>query len=223
MIPVEEIRRRLEERSAEDRREAWLLIGLGVPFAVAGLLVLSFGLFLLFVLLPVRLGWGPKYFVALGVAVAAAAVDTWRRPSESWYRANYYLSDGTLATSDALTIGEGWAAGVPAMASVTDPHNWVTRGGQIANGCSNLVLGGPRNIRRGIERLRLVRRRSLPANVNAAAEFLAWLSEHAPVGETELAEALRRRPVLAPGYALAGELGFLARKTVDGRKTLGLK
>lgn len=218
-----EVRRRLEARGREDRHDAWLLVGLGVPFAAAGLLFLSGGLFMLLLLLPIGIGWGAKYLLAVGVSFAAALIDTWRHPSEHWYRARFYLADGTVAGDEAATIADGWAAGMPAMASATDPHNWAARGAQLANGCSNLVLGGFRNIRKGVERLVLARRRSRPENVNAANEFLGWLSEHAPVDPRDLEAHLTRRPVLVAGYALAVELGFIGGKLVDGRKFIELR
>jgi hypothetical protein len=204
---------RLKERNAEDRGQAWSLILLGIPFALGAWLGLSWGLTMLLWFSGVA-GLGASFAVSGAVVAAAMAVDTWRHPSEYWHRANYFvLGDPTLVAADGLF------AGMPLMASVSDPGNLAERGRELSSGCANVALAGPRNVRRGVELLRLIRARA--ASEPSARLFLDWLRERAPAKEADVAEAFAKTPPLYRGFLLAREVGLVAiRSTPEGRLLL---
>lgn len=223
-----EIERRLAERNRRDSHSGWLLIILGIPFAIVGILTLSWLItFLLILTAPVEWSWGACFIVALSAVMVAATIDCWRHPSEHWKEARYYLTDGTVsgATFDGwfLEHQKGGFSGMPLMTNMSDPHNWAMRGSAIANGCGNLVLGGPRNIRKGIEALRLIRVRSNKKTIDGAMELLSRIERAGSTEENELHETLAAEPRLRSGYLLADQLGFLARRLVDGKKIVSLR
>ena len=204
---------RLKERNAEDRAQAWSLILLGAPFALVVWLGLSWGLTLLLWLTGVA-GLGAGFAIAGAVVAAVLVVDTWRHPSEYWHRARYFVDgDPTLVAAD------GVFAGMPLMASVSDPGNLAEHGRQLSAGCANVALGGTRNIRKGVEMLRMSKARA--ASAPAARLFLAWLGERGPTKEADVAEAFANQPDLHRGFQLARELGLVAiRPTPEGRLVL---
>lgn len=220
-----ELQKRLRERCEEDRSSARLLIVLGIPFALGSLVGLAFPLsFLLWLL-------GLKYWLAGSLsflAVAGAlAFDVWKHPSEHWRVARYYRG-GTIDTStdpDAVTLAaaDGIFAGMPLMASVSDPANLAEHGSAILRGCSNLLLGGPRNIRKGLELLRAVEAREDSRVESAAVRFLAWLKQEEPVTEEEVAERVGKDAILRQGFTLAHELGFLRRRKDGPQRLLEMK
>ncbi len=207
---MQDVDARLAERHAEDRSQAWSLIALGIPFALGSWLFLSWMLTLLLWVLKLA-GLGTSFGIAAGVVAILLAVDTWRHPSEYWHQANYFVPSG----NDSLLSGDGWSAGMPLMASVSDPGNLAERGRVISSGCANVALGGPRNVRKGFELLRLAKARQAAAP--AARKFLVWLRDRSPLPETELpTDAFLRR-----GFLLARELGLLAvRSSPEGRHVL---
>ena len=212
-----ELQRRLAEKCREDRGQAKLLIALGIPFAAASVFGMTFMLSSLLWLV------GVKYLLAsilsFVVVLGAAAFDTWKHPSEHWKVARYYQA-GTI---DSPLVADGAFAGMPLMASISDPANLIEHGSMLSQGCANVILGGPRNIRKGIEQLRAAERRSDPQVESAAVRFLAWLKEKQPVTEEEVAEAVRKDPSLQKGFALAHELGFLRRRKDGPQRLLEFK
>lgn len=220
-----ELQRRLAEKCREERAQARLLIALGIPFAAVTVLGMTFLLAALLWFLGVRYALAfPISF--LGVC-GAVAFDTWKHPSEHWKVARYYLA-GTIDTQsdpNAVTLvqGEGAFAGMPLMAAVSDPANLAAQGGMIASGCANVILGGPRNIRKGMEQLRSVRAKEEPAVESAAVRFLAWLKEHEPVTEQDVLALVAKDPSLRKGFALAGELRFLSRRRDGPQRLLEMK
>lgn len=115
----------------------------------------------------------------------------------------------------ATALGSGFH-GMPLMADVTDPENLAALERAQRTGCANVVLAGPRHVRKGIELLLLIRRRrGAPPGASA---FAAWLAEAGPTPEAALHAFLNERPELAPGFLLASELGLLSvRRTEQGR------
>lgn len=205
---------RFAERNAEDRRQAWALIALGVPFALGGWLFLSWAVTLLLWFLS-PLGLGASFAVAGGVVAALMAIDTWRNPSEFWHRARYFVP-GVGPGDRALIARDGPFAGMPLMAPM-DPTNLAEHGRTVSSGCANVVLGGPRNIRRGIEQLRLVRART--AGVPALRSFLKWLHDRGSLAEAELAAAVEEDADRRLGFLLAREIGLLTfSPSADGRR-----
>lgn len=214
---MEELARKLEEKNREDRKSAWLLIALGIPVAVIGFAVISGLLFLLLLMLPPDGRSAAKGAVAAAVVLAAVVTDVWRHPSEHWHRGQYYLVDGRPAGPEAPRAASGMFAGVPLMASVTDPRNWDEHGERVSAGCSTLALGGARNIRKGVELLTVVRRRSRPDLLGGAAEAGEWLADHGPLAEEEIPTHL------SIGFALADDLGRIGRRVEEGRKLVHAK
>lgn len=216
-----ELQKRLRERCTEDRSQARLLIALGIPFTLGSLLGMVFPLsFLLWLI-------GVKYllavFLSFVVVGGALAFDTWKHPSEHWRAAQYYMG-GTIDTGDqTLVAADGLFAGMPLMATVSDPANLAEHGSMMVRGCSNLILGGPRNVRKGIELLKAVAAREDQKVESAAVRFLAWLKAEAPVTEEEVADRMKQDPSLRPGFTLAHELGFLRRRKDGPQRLLEMK
>jgi hypothetical protein len=220
-----EIRRRLGEKHREERAQAKLLIGLGIPFAAAALFVLTGMLsFLLWMVLG-------NYAVCLAVSfllvAGAMAVDTWKHPSEHWPRVRYYL--GGVAESELTAFGaglfaaDGLFAGMPLMANVSDPANLAGQSERVLAGCSNVVLGGPRNIRKGLEQLRAARAREDSKLVSAASLFLDWVKRKGAVTEEEVAAIVAKEAAWRRGFSLASELGFLTRRKEGPQRLLQVK
>lgn len=208
--------------AARDRSEGWALIVMGIPFAVVSFCGFAFVLFWLCFLLGAPL----HVSMAIGAALALAAmvVDTFRHPEERWKVARYHLSDGTKAgpsdLSNALALAgivpTGFG-GMPLTASVTDPGNLVAQGGMLVSGCTNLILGGPRSIRRGITQLSLARLRTDPRVLGEAESLVAWVARNGPVEQNALAEEAARRRWLA-GLALVMDLNALRWTLENGVK-----
>jgi cobalamin biosynthesis protein CobD/CbiB len=75
-----EVRRRLEEKNREERAQAKLLIGMGIPFAGAALFGLTF--VLSFLLWALSLPYWAALLISFVVVAAVLTIDTWRHPSE---------------------------------------------------------------------------------------------------------------------------------------------
>jgi hypothetical protein len=220
-----ELQKRLRERCEEDRRQAKLLIGLGIPFAAASLLGVAFPLSFLFWMMKVP--YLLAAFLSFLLVGGILAWDTWKHPSEHWRAATYYLG-GTIDTSTdpkavTLVAADGVFAGMPLMASVSDPGNLAEHGSMLLRGCSNFLLGGPRNIRKGIELLRAADARAESKVESAAIRFLAWLKEEEPVTEEEVADRIKKDPSLKQGFTLSHELGFLRRRKDGPQRLLEMK
>jgi len=204
---------RLKERELEERAQAAALIALGIPVAAVCWLFLSWALALL-VWWAGELRLSTSFAICGAIVAAILAVDVWRHPSEHWRRARYFVDgDASWVASDGLF------AGMPLMASVTDPGNLAERGRELTSGAANVILSGPRNIRAGVELLRLskARRSAMPA----ARDFVAWLAERGPSAERDVEEALEREPGWTLGFALARELGAVAiRRGPEGRQVV---
>ncbi len=208
--------------AARDRSEGWALIALGIPFAIVSFCGFAFVLFWLCFLL------GAPFYVSMAtgaaLALAAMIVDTFRHPEERWKVARYHLSDGTtegpsdvsnaLALAGVVPTGFG---GMPLMAGVTDPGNLAAQGGMLVSGCTNLILGGPRSIRRGITQLALARLRTDPRVLGEAESLVAWVARNGPVEQKALAEEAARRRWLG-GLALVMDLNALRWSLQDGVK-----
>lgn len=221
------LRDRLREKNSDDRAEAVSFLVLGVPFAVGACFFFGLAIWFLLILAPIPGSWGLKAGLSAAVVLAVVILDTWKHPSEEWYRARYYLADGRLADAEDGGVSylgaDGWFAGMPAMASVTDPSNLAARGRAISSGFANVVLGGPRNIRKALEKLALIRRRSRPPVVDAADAFVDWLGKNGPADDPAVREILGERPEWRSGLLLAGELGLLSTRKADGVSRLALR
>ncbi len=213
-----EVRRRLDERSREERAQAKLLIGLGIPFAGATLFGMTFALS--FLLWAASLPYWAALLISFVLVSAVLTIDTWRHPSEHWARATYYLG-GTLPSN--LEAAEGMFAGMPLMANVSDPANLVSHGERMLSGCASVILGGPRNIRKGLEQMKAAKSREDAKVVTAASLFLDWLQRKGSVTEEEVTSIVAKEPAWKKGFALAGELGFLTRRKQGPQRLLELK
>ena len=219
-----EVQKRLRVRCEEDRSKAKLLIGLGIPFAAASLFGMTF--FLSFLLWLMSVKYLPAAVLSFLLVAGVLAFDTWKHPSEHWRAARYYLGGTIDAGSEVPLAGvarDGIFAGMPLMASVSDTANLTEHGAMMLRGCSNILLGGPRNIRRGIELLKAAEARGDPKVESAAVRFLAWLKGAQPVTEGEVAERVQKDPTLRPGFTLAQELGFLRRRREGPQGLLEMK
>jgi hypothetical protein len=220
-----EVQKRLRERCEEDRRQARFLIVLGTPFALGSVIGLSFPLsFLLWWMgVPYLLAAFLSFFLVGG----GLALDTWRHPSVHRRAATYYLG-GTIDTStdpDALKLvaADGVFAGMPLMASVSDPGDLAEHGPVLLRGCTHILFGGSRNIRTGIELLRATEARGDTKVESAAVRFLAWLKDEEPVTEEEVADQMKKDPSLRQGFTLAHELGLLRRRKEGPQRLLEMK
>jgi len=220
-----ELQKRLREKCQEERGQAKLLIGLGIPFALGSVLGMTFAGSALLWLLGMKYLWAS--LLALLLVSGAVAFDTWKHPSEHWTIARFYgggaLDSGLSSAGPKLVAVDAFFAGMPMMAAVSDPANLAAQGGALLQGCTNLILGGPRNIRKGLELLREVEAKSDSAVESAAVRFLAWLKKAQPVTEEEVAEQVAKDPSLKPGFALASELGFLRRRKEGPQRLLEMK
>lgn len=220
-----EVRRRLEEKNREERAQAKLLIGLGLPFAGATVLGLTFGLsFLLWLL---SLPYWAALLISFVVVTAAVAIDAWRHPSEHRPKVKYYLGGATeselTVPGATLFVADGMFAGMPLMANVTDPANLAAHGDKVAAGCVNVLLGGPRNIRKGLEQLKTAKAREDAKIISSASMFLDWLQRKGSVTEEEVAAIVAKEAAWKMGFALASELGFLTRRKEGPQRLLELK
>ncbi|MBI2930776.1 MAG: hypothetical protein HYY16_03925 [Planctomycetes bacterium] len=205
---------RVRDRNRADFREALALIVLGIPFTAIGVFALDLLLFLVL----------RDFLVSTGIVLGAVLIDTWLHPSEHYVRARYYLVGGGQKGHEFGTLQterrKGAFSGMPLMTNMSDPENWAMRGKVAANGCANLVLGGPRNIRKGIELIILARRRARPENLSSALLFLKWLRERQPLAEKDVNAHLSNEPRHVPGFMVADELGLISRKWQGQEKIL---
>ena len=220
-----EVRRRLAEKNREERAQAKLLVALGVPFAAAAVFGLTF--MLSFLLWMLSLNYWICLLASFVVVSTAVTIDTWRHPSEYWVKSKYYIGGAIGAESplDAASflVADGMFAGMPLMATVSDPANLAAHGEKVLSGCSNLVLGGPRNIRKGLEQLKAAKAREDAKVVSSASLFLDWLKRKGSVTEEEVAGIVAREPAWCRGFSLASELGFLTRRKDGPQRLLELK
>lgn len=220
-----EVLRRLGEKNREERAQAKLLIGLGVPFAAATLLGLTFGLSSLWWLVLGHYWIG--LLVSFVLVAGAVAIDTWRHPSEHWPRVRYYLGGVTGSELEVpgltLFVADGMFAGMPLMANVSDPANLAAHGEKVSAGCVNVLLGGPRNIRKGLEQLKAAKARENAKVVTSASLFLDWLKRKGSVTEEEVAGIVAKEPAWRRGFSLASELGFLTRRKDGPQRLLQVK
>ena len=217
--PSMTLRSEAAELSRRERSEGWLQIALGVPFAAASLAGMSLLLFALLWLLgvPALAALG----IGAGVTLVAMVVDTLCHPDEQWRVARYRLCDGrhegpsdvsnVLALAGFVPTGLG---GMPLNASVSDPQNLAAHGGMLTSACANIVLGGPRQIRRGMTKLALARLRSDSRVLGESEMLLAWVAKEGPVEQSALAEEAGRHRWLG-GLALVLDVNAL-RWTLEG-------
>lgn len=208
--------------AARDRSEGWALIAVGVPFAVVSFCAFAFLLFGLLFLVGV-----PPYAslaAAAALALAAVIIDTWRHPEERWKVARYRLVDGATSgpSLDSVALAAMGAspavfAGMPLNAAVNDPGNLAQHGGMLASGCANLILGGPRLIRRGLTQLTLARLRTDPRVLGEARSLLEWVAKNGPVEQGALAVEAARRNWVA-GLSLVMDLNALRWTLENGAK-----
>ena len=212
-VSAEDIHRRIDERNAEDSRRARLLIGLGIPSGVAGTFFLAAALGGLLWVAPVGLSAAPAF------GLAAVIVDVWRHPSEHWAPVRFYLKSGEVSGAEFMpaALGTGFH-GMPLMANVTDPDNLAALERAQRVGCANVVLGGPRNVRKGIDlRLRIRRRRDAKVRASAVA-FATWLAGEGPLSEAALEFHMKERPDRVTGFLLVSDLGLLSVKRTGAGK-----
>ncbi len=213
---------RAAELSTRDRSEGWALILLGVPFAIASYTVMSLLLFALlwFVGVPAAVALG----IGAALTLVAMVIDTLQHPEEQWKVARYRLSDGSTSGPSmntvwlaALGLGPAAFSGMPLTANVSDPENLAEHGGMMTSGCATVVLGGPRQVRRGLSRLALARLRTDSRVLGEAGALLTWVRATGPVEQGLLAAEAARQRWLG-GLALVMELGALRWALEDGVK-----
>ena len=221
------IKERASAQDAMDKSQAWLLIGLGIPFAVVGMFGLQVVLGTLVYMAPVGLDFTESMLLSGGITLVAVIIDTWRHPSEHWVRTRYTLVGGGTSGPEfsAFTRNQagGLFSGMPLMTNMSDPSNLGKRGMEIANGCGNVILGGPRNIRKGAELLLFVRARSSRQSLDAAHQFLEWLANREPLPDRDMEKELGPHPILASGYFIADNLDFLVRRKENDGKVIDLR
>lgn len=217
-----ELKRRLEEKVREERAQAKLLIAMGVPFAVMTLFGMTLALSMILWLLHLK--FFLAFLISLVVVAGAMAFDTWKHPSPHWEITRFYLAGSIDPTRFATTpaakdgIVEGWRA-----LGIIDPANLAAQSEKVAIGCFNVILGGPRNIRMGMEQFQAVRAKSDERVESAGVRFLAWLKTNQPITEEELQDLLRKDPSLSKGVALAVELGFVTRRKEGPQRLIEMK
>ncbi len=209
-----ELQRRLAEKCREERAQARLLIALGIPFAAVTIFGMTFALSALLWFVGVR--YALSFPLAFVIVCGAVAFDTWKHPSEHWKVATFY-SGGVAET------GYGLFRGGTVGTTIHDVVDIATQGEVMARGCANVILAGPRNIRRGIELLRAVEAKSEPKVESAAVRFLAWLKQAQPQTEEEVTAQLTKDPSLCQGFALASELGFVRRRQEGPQRLFEMK
>lgn len=208
----ERIESALAEQDASDRQDAWLLLGMGIPYTIGVMFFFSLVLALLLwwvAPLPLTGCWA----ITGSVVILASIVDVARHPSASWSILRYH-------TRGSLDIDAGYFhagfAGMPLMADLSDPSTLEARGEQVVGGFTNAILAGPRNIRKGVELLKLMRARR--ASLDAAVVVDAWMAGMGRVAEREIEDWLTTKPELARGFLLLNEIGWFVRKrTGEGR------
>ena len=215
-----ELQKRLREKCLEERAQARLLIALGIPFAAATVFGATF--VVSYLLWLVGLKYLLAFIVAIVVVLAAVILDTWMHPSEHWKVARYYGAF-EVDTASVMETADGLFAGMPVMTTVDDAANLAVQGEVMLRGCSNVILAGPRNIRKGIEQLRAVEAKSDERVESAAVRFLAWLKKEQPVTEEEVAALVGKDASLRQGFSLASELGFLRRRKEGPQRLLEMK
>jgi hypothetical protein len=216
----EAIERAVDARNRADLPDALLSLVLASFFCL--LLLLLLNVFLFFLLLE-RLLWGTRlawaaFWIVNGAVLIAMALGAWRPTPEVWVRPRYIAGSGeTLApSSDVPGSLVGWAAGIPLMASATDPANWATRGRVMLNALNNVLLAGPHQLREGIDTLRRIRARRRVVTQLAALAVLQWIERQGRVSEIQLAKYLSGIPERSDGFRLACELGFVIENTTSG-------
>lgn len=216
----------LDARSRADLKDARFKLLLSIPAVVLGVgfanvLGLIFWVALYF--LGVRMG-GWTFLLIFNIVLAVfVAVDLKRHPGEAWFAPRYLQSDGSLkgheigaGTGDPVLIymierTKGMMSGMPLMTRVTDPINMAERGRAISNGFANLILSGPRSMVAALGERKRVAHRSRRQNVSSAEAFVAWLSPRGPLPEADVKEHLEAHPQQVAGFALARQIGVVAR------------
>ena len=92
----------------------------------------------------------------------------------------------------------------------------------MASGCATVVLGGPRQVRRGLARLSLARLRTDPRVLGEAEAVVRWVRANGPVEQGALATEAARQRWLG-GLALVTDLGALRWSLEDGVKRAAVR
>jgi len=221
------VRRLIAERVEQDRKEGRLLLLMGVPLALLGWVGMAGALWLVQLLAWTVLPWSlsTAFWISAAVALAAIVSDCILHPAEEWHEASYYLLDGTTSANTGAIYGRAGGAfdGMPLMTNMSDPGNWAERGKVISSGCSNIVLAGPRHIRKGLGKLLLAKRRSDPRILEGVVAFVGWLAESGSVVPDEADAILAANSRWKPGAQLASGIGLICSvRDVDGRTVLTL-
>jgi hypothetical protein len=231
-----DIRSAIAARNRADRKDAILHFVLAAPFTLFGLgLANVFGLLLWYVLrtfgIPIGI-WA--YLAGFNVLLLVMIiVDLRRTPEESWHQPKYRLAGGGVRGHEfgaalggsgnsipspeefwitrKIESSKGIFSGMPLMTTMSDPHNLAERGRVLSNGFANLILGGPRSIRKGLAILRWNSERSRPRTIQSAERFMTWLGSRV-VPETEVKARLEAHPDEAEGLDLAREVEVLTRR-----------
>jgi hypothetical protein len=215
------VERRLGDRNREDEKQAKVLIGLGIPFALASFVGLMVALSSLLWILRLGVGCFTSFFISGGVALAAMVLDTLFHRSEYWHQTQIYQA---AAAKTAESGGEPPAEGTEAPATPEREASDFLENLRYAGGKAlHLLLGGPRNIRKGIDLRKLILARSEEEPVGAGTLFLQWLRQRGRTPKAELEAAIAANPRLSLGYTLTTELGLLEWKTVEGRKVVDIR
>lgn len=228
-----DLRSAIAARNRADRKDAILHFVLAAPFTLFGLgLANVFGLLLWYVLWTFGIPIGVwTYLGGFNILLLVMIiVDLRRAPDESWHQPTYRLAGGGVRgheigmmpgdTPEGLFVNwelersKGIFSGMPLMTNMSDPHNLAERGRVLSNGFANLILGGPRSIRKGMAILRWNSVRSRPRTVQAAERFMAWLGSRV-VTEPEIKARLEAHPDEAEGLALAREVEVLTRRRIQ--------
>jgi hypothetical protein len=211
VITRETIERAVGERNRTDVSEAWLLLGIGLAFSILSfvivnvLLVYALGM----ILLP-NLPWRPIFWSVNLVALILFVADAWLHPSEEWVKARYTLVSGaTVGPAWSGTRVTGLMSRPPLMTSATDPGNWAMAVRVRINALANVLLGGPRKVREGVELFAGVRARARPETQLAVLVLLNWLERQGKATEADMTTYLSRSGTRTDGFVLARDLGLL--------------
>jgi len=213
------VERRLQERNREDAKEAKSRILRSFPLGLLSFLTLT--LILSSVLWILRLGPGciTSFLIAGGVSLVAILLDTLFHPSEHWHQTKFYLA---AVQNDAAPPPTEAGAGSDDTPAKEIP-DFLENVQYVAGRVLRIVLGGPRNLREGLELLQLVRARSHEDVLGAGTLFLQWLRQKGRTLEADLESTLGANPRLRLGYTLDTDLGLLEWTTIEGKRGVDVR
>ncbi|MFH1227806.1 MAG: hypothetical protein V1701_07875 [Planctomycetota bacterium] len=192
----------------------WETIGLGIiglVFLPLSFIMIIAPIYIYFYMLGVIL----PFWAVLLIAAALMAFDSFYYPGEKWVKVKYILASGKESGPaplerekilDVFPILEsrlpkkGIFGGVPYIANMSDPGNWITWIRGLANGFTNIILGGPRKLRESLGCLLVWRKIDGPAEqrLNSLLMFLKENNGEYVVSKMGKSEQMIPEMALAP-------------------------